>query len=100
MAPLPTKRHVVISFFKGFGNNKLGIDILGPGNFMDRRAVDGVRMDLLWRMRHKQRITRAPLGAAIPRFPADAIGVPGLSKEEMETERREKKRKAKRVPYL
>lgn len=39
---------------------------------------------------------------AIPRFPTDDIGVPGLAQELVEKERkgRGKKRKAKHVPYL
>jgi hypothetical protein len=51
-------------------------------------------------MRKDHRIIEAPLGAAIPRFPTDGIGVPGPAREKMEKERKKRKRKDEHVPYL
>jgi hypothetical protein len=65
---------------------------MGPGNFMERLLNRRLKwISLAYRKNH--RITRAPLGAAIPRFSTDGIGVPGPKERWKKKERREKKEK-------
>jgi hypothetical protein len=80
-------------FLKGvLGGTPKKREIKHPGTQISRSK--GVWMDPL---AHAKGIIRAPLGAAIPRFPTDGIGVPGLAKERghkrKERKGKEKKRK-------
>jgi hypothetical protein len=63
------------------------------------RKIQGLPLERRsgWSLAYKKESSGLHWGAAIPRFPADAIGVPGLTKERGKKKKKETKR-SKHVP--